>query len=354
MESPDLLLPSTLREQICAFFEPRASAVDAGEADIREGLAFVQTELLPAAGGEPNADLARVAGVIATIAWSDMSSAFSLWCQRMVLSYLAWSPAGSWLRTAGLPQVQSVTRVGSTALAAAVAHYLGGPPPPLTARVEGETLVLNGRINWASNLFLPDFVMVTAAVSVDDDRRYIVAVPGDTPGLTVNPYPRLLALQATSSSSLVLQEARLSSDWVVTDEFAPFIEAIRPTFLLLQSSFCWGLARRALTETQTCLRGVNEVLRPDLEVLTQAAAQVCTRLRDALAQPTGPAIQQIVRLRLDCAQLATATVALEAKAAGGRGYVATSPTARRLREAAFLPVQTPTEGQLRWELSRYA
>ena len=25
--------------------------------------------------------------------------------------------------------------------------------------------------------------------------------------------------------------------------------------------------------------------------------------------------------------------------------------ARRLREAAFLPVQAPTEGQLRWELS---
>ena len=35
------------------------------------------------------------------------------------------------------------------------------------------------------------------------------------------------------------------------------------------------------------------------------------------------------------------------------GYVASSPTARRLREASFLPVQSPTEGHLRFELSKY-
>ena len=38
---------------------------------------------------------------------------------------------------------------------------------------------------------------------------------------------------------------------------------------------------------------------------------------------------------------------------GGAGYVAKSPTARRLREASFLPVQSPTEGHLRYELSKY-
>ena len=68
----------------------------------------------------------------------------------------------------------------------------------------------------------------------------------------------------------------------------------------------------------------------------------------------GTAIREIVGARLENAQLATAAVALEAKVAGGRGYVRTCATARRLREAAFLPVQAPTEGQLRWELSRSA
>jgi alkylation response protein AidB-like acyl-CoA dehydrogenase len=62
-------------------------------------------------------------------------------------------------------------------------------------------------------------------------------------------------------------------------------------------------------------------------------------------------IRDIVALRLDCARLASEAVALEAKVVGGRSYLASSGTARRLREAAFLPVQAPTEGQLRWELS---
>jgi hypothetical protein len=44
--------------------------------------------------------------------------------------------------------------------------------------------------------------------------------------------------------------------------------------------------------------------------------------------------------------------ALEAKMMGGRGYVVTTPTARRLREAAFLPIQALTERQLRWEIAR--
>ena len=64
--------------------------------------------------------------------------------------------------------------------------------------------------------------------------------------------------------------------------------------------------------------------------------------------------RELVRLRLECARLATATTALEAKVVGGRAYVTTHPTARRLREAAFLPIQAPTEGQLRWELAHSA
>jgi alkylation response protein AidB-like acyl-CoA dehydrogenase len=63
-------------------------------------------------------------------------------------------------------------------------------------------------------------------------------------------------------------------------------------------------------------------------------------------------VPEALQIRLDCARLATAAVALEAKKMGGRGYVVTTPTARRLREAAFLPIQAPTEGQLRWEMAR--
>ncbi len=356
MSRTDLLLEPTLREQVAGFFEPRAEAIDAGCASIREGLAFLNAGVLAIAekDGQPNADLGRVAETIATVAYSDMSSAFSLWCHRMVMEYLSWAPAGSLPRATALPRLTRTELLGSTALASAMANYLGQAPLPIVAQREGESVVLNGRVSWASNLFPPDFLMVTAA-SVNDDRRFIVAIPGDAAGLCVDPYPRLLALQATGSSSVMLRDVRLGLEWIVTDDFESFIKGVRPTFLLLQSSFCWGLAHRALTEACQALRGVNEIFQSDLEALELRSKRLANLIRAGLSdhQRTIP-IRDLVQLRLDCAQLATAAVALEAKAIGGRGYVHISPTARRLREATFLPIQAPTEGQLRWELSRYA
>jgi hypothetical protein len=94
----DLFLEPSLQAHVHAFFEPRAAAVDAGQAAMREGLAFLSRQVLPPpppAGERPNADLRRVAGTIATLAWSDMSTAFSLWCHRMVLEYVGQAAAGS-------------------------------------------------------------------------------------------------------------------------------------------------------------------------------------------------------------------------------------------------------------------
>ncbi|MBI3970928.1 MAG: acyl-CoA/acyl-ACP dehydrogenase [Chloroflexi bacterium] len=357
MEPPHLLLEPELRDHVVGFFEPRAAAVDRGDAGIRESLEFLHDRVLHQAtnGDQPNADLVHIAQVIATVAWSDMSSAFTLWCHRMVLEYLAQAPAGSPLRTEVLPRIASVEVLGSTALAGAMAYYLGQAPLPITAQRDGDGLTLNGRVNWASNLFVPDFLMVTAAARTGDGRPVVVALPGGADGVCVDPYPQLLALQATGSSSVVIRDARVEPEWIVTDDFPAFIRRIRPPFLLLQSSFCWGLAHRAVTEAREALRGVNEVLRPDLERLERTAEHLAVAIRrGASDRGQSMTMRDVVQLRLDCARLATTAVALEAKAMGGRGYVNTAPTARRLREAAFLPIQAPTEGQLRWELAHCA
>jgi hypothetical protein len=55
-------------------------------------------------------------------------------------------------------------------------------------------------------------------------------------------------------------------------------------------------------------------------------------------------------LRLEASHLATRATQLELAARGGSAYLHGSATARRVREALFIPVQSPTEAQLRWEL----
>jgi alkylation response protein AidB-like acyl-CoA dehydrogenase len=359
MSAAELLLAQAEREQIYAFFEPRAQAVDAGQAGVQEGIDFLHRRHFGAWEGwdepaaSPNDDLVQVAETIATVAWSDMSSAFSLWCHRMVLDYLACAAPGSWARCELLPLLLRVERLGSTALASAMAHHVAGTPLPISARRDGNRLRLSGRIFWASNLFVPDFVVITAAAGPDDARPLIVALRGDAPGLRVEPNPTLLALQATGSSSLTLVDVPIETEAIVTDDFGGFIGRIRSTFLLLQSSFCWGLAGRALSQVRGGLHGVTEVFASDLAELAGEATRLAGAIRRGARDRRRPLpVPEALQIRLDCARLATAAVALEAKKMGGRGYVFTSPTARRLREAAFLPIQAPTEGQLRWEIAR--
>jgi alkylation response protein AidB-like acyl-CoA dehydrogenase len=175
-----------------------------------------------------------------------------------------------------------------------------------------------------------------------------------TPGLVLPEYPQLLALQATASTAPVFDEAKIAPDHVLTGDFTRFVASVFPTFLLLQSAFCWGLTRRALSEAEAALRGPAEVLRPDLHELQSRAQDVEHRLRAMASHPDRTRLtrRDLLALRLAWGRLSVEAVALEQKAVGGRGYMLLSGTARRLREAAFLPVQAPTEVQLRWLLSR--
>jgi alkylation response protein AidB-like acyl-CoA dehydrogenase len=350
-----------LSPEIVDFFEPRARDIDAAQADIREGIRFLADQGLGTAG------ILDSSALITTVARSDMASAFSAWAHRMVVLYLSLAPAGSPVRQL-LPELQAGTTVGATAMAGGTARYLTDAPLPVTYVRRGDDLVLHGRIPWASNLLAP-FVGVTAAVDQEDpDRAVVVAFTDRTPGVSIGPYPDLVALMATGSSTITLDGAIVPSAAVISDSLEPFVERILPPFLLLQSAFCRGLAVRSLDEAVGNLGTLAEVLRPDL-VRRRAEAERAGDQLDRLARrvdrveasgrTTGSdglavPLRQLLRLRLRWAHLAAEAVRLELAAVGGRGYLRTGPTARRLREAAFLPIQAPTEVQLRWTLSRSA
>lgn len=335
------------------FFASRAADVDAGRVSIRDGIAFLAEHGLGEAG------LERSIAIVARVARADLASAFSAWAHRMAIEYLAPSPPGSPLRDL-LPGLRAGLILGATALATGTARYLAGTPLPIRFReVDGE-LRLDGRVPWASNL-LPPFVAVTAAADAEEDRRAIVVAFTDhTRGATVAPYPELLALGATGSSSVLFDDARVPAGFVVSDDLAAFVERVLAPFLLLQSAFCAGLADRALEEAFANLGPLGDALRPELDRVRTGTERAERRLRE-LTRLTGgthgPAsipVQDLLRLRLRWALLAREAVGLELASAGGRGYLRSSPTARRVREAAFLPIQAPTEVQLRWLLSHSA
>ena len=335
------------------YFAARAADVDAARFGVRDGIRFLADR------GFTEANLAPSIETVARVARHDLASAFSAWAHRMATWYVDLSPPASPLRDL-LPGLRGGDVIGATALATGTARYLSGAPLPVTFREADGEIVLSGRIPWASNL-LPPFVAVTAAAHADDDRRAIViAITDRTPGVSVAPHPDLLALQATGSSTVALDAARVPAGYVISEDLDEFVETVIAPFLLLQSAFCRGLAERALEETGANLRGpIGDAFGADVDRLESAASDARVRLAHlaADAAPGGRLpvpIRDLLRIRLDWAGIAGEAVRVELATAGGRAFMRSNPTARRVREAAFLPIQAPTEAQLRWTLSRSA
>ncbi|MDT7755470.1 MAG: hypothetical protein QOH27_1368, partial [Mycobacterium sp.] len=85
---------------------------------------------------------------------------------------------------------------------------------------------------------------------------------------------------------------------------------------------------------------------------TQAALRPRERLDRWAAEPAHTPLSNLIELRLQAAGLAVDATRLEVTLTGGAGYALGSAANRRFRESAFLPIQSPSEGQLRWELSQ--
>jgi alkylation response protein AidB-like acyl-CoA dehydrogenase len=305
------------------------------------------------APGNADARLPEMADVIRAISSECLSTGFSVWAHRMAVEYLL--TAATPFSTAAAQPLLAGTALGVTGMAAAFKEAAGCGVVELTATPVRGGYEVSGPIRWASNLY-PDSTMVTA-VRTDAGERLIVAVPLDTPGVVVGDHFDLLALGSTASSSLNLSAAYVPDEQVLSRDFDGFLQTVRPTFLVLQSAMCLGLTKTAVHQSRLGLTGVNAVFAAEVEEISERLSSTeatLARLAAAVGGPTPPTKKELLSLRLDSAQLAGASADLEIRTAGGKGYASRTAASRRYREAAFIPVQSPSEAQLRWELSRCA
>jgi alkylation response protein AidB-like acyl-CoA dehydrogenase len=342
-----------LDSRLLADIGAHAAALDRGDDSSRRSFAALGAAGVLGVGAPGNAHgrLPQMASVIAEISGVCMSTAFSVWAHRMVVEYLL--TVGTPFGIAAVHPLLDGTALGVTAMAAAFKDAAGCGTLELTASPVKGGYELSGRIRWASNLH-PDSLLVTAA-RTRTGEKLVVALPLHTPGVTVGDHLDLLALGSTASSSLVLEGVRITGQQVLSENFEVFLTAVRPTFLLLQSAMCLGLARASVAQSQLALTGVNYVFTADVDGVAgeiTVAERTLAAMAAAIGKANEPKSTEFLWLRLTAAELASASTALELRTAGGQGYASRTAASRRYREAAFIPVQSPSEAQLRWELGR--
>lgn len=335
------------RVQARAFVRDRAVQLDRGETDTREDVALLGSlGLLDLGFGE--GPLAEMVAVIEDVAAESLSAGFGVWAHRMCLEYVDRGPAA--VRERYRDRLASGNTIGVTAMAAGLRQAAGLGDVPLIATVVDEGIEVSGPIRWASNVF--DDAVIVFPARGDDGSTYVAVVDADSSGVCINPAPELLALGATASTSLVFDRVFVPASQIISTELTPFCRSIRPTFLALQTSFCSGIAGTSLTESAALLTGLGEEFADEHARLEDDCRSLRNRLYDFATRIDDTPVRDLIQLRLEGSQVAVAATRLEATLRGGAGYAAKHPTNRRFREAAFLPIQSPSEGQLRWELAQ--
>jgi alkylation response protein AidB-like acyl-CoA dehydrogenase len=330
--------------------EHEAADLDTGRADVRPVLRRLgQVGCFGASGADPVDELLPSVRLVRELATASLAAAFAAWSQRMVIEYLRYrSPEPE--SEAGLEQALRTGEVtGASALAPAISDLAGRAELPVVAAPDGDGWRLSGRIGWASNLF-DDAVVVTPA-RTPDEGRLVVLFRRTAPGVTPTPLHELLGLNGTGTGALELDGVWVGRGQVLSDDLADFMAVCRPAMLLQQSALAVGLADAALGQAAVQLTGLAAVLRSEHEELAGRRDEVAIRMEDQAGSRVGIAPGDLARLRLDAMNIAARAVRLESAVSGGSGYLAGSATARRVREAAFLPVQAPSEAQLRRELA---
>ena len=336
------------RERVLALAAEHADAVDAGERSPFENLREIAKDGLLTLGR--TGSLLPQVSVAFDLASQDATTGFSLWAHR---STIAFFDAVNRELPEGLAEA---TTSGTSAMAAAYKEASGlAPIKVLGTLVEGG-VKLNGTVSWASNLYPGGVIVLPVAVQNAQEghpNRYIVTVRQDAPGLKVAYHRNLLALNGTESGTIIFEDVFVPTEDILTKDFAGFLAKVTAPFLLVQSAFCLGLAAGALQSAAEHPQVSGGIFKQEFEGLLGTYRTLRDTLLRLAAEPENAQKRDLLQLRLDVSHLATAATHCELQTVGGAGYVAGSPTARRVREVTFLPVQSPTEGHLRYELAKH-
>lgn len=348
-------LPAVLAEWLPA----AANAIDDGSAPAESILPRLASSGLVGAGvpteaGGSGGDIVDGVAAIAAVAEESLAAAFVLWGHRTYIEYLLQSPNRE-LQSRHLPELLDGRVAGATGLSNAMKFLAGLEPLQIVAKPDGDALVLDGKMPWVTNLRPAGFHVAAAVDRSDGGPAFVVSLAHDDDGLTRSPDLELIGMRSSDTAAIALAGVRVGRDRIVAENAAEWLPRVRPAFVGLQCGMSIGLARRALAEAGKAAgsgRGVlSEPIADAQYRLDRAQARLVAGLRSGEFEKDAPALFE---LRIRLAEIVSEAVSLELQAAGGKAYLAGpgGDFARRWREAAFIPVITPSLVQLRTALQQ--
>jgi len=295
---------------------------------------------------------------MAEVGQACLSTAFAVWCQDTCGWYLTNSDNGS-LRESLLPEVASGRLLGGTGLSNPMKAYAGIEAVRLSGeRVEGGYIV-SGILPWVSNLG-PDHVF-GAIFTVPNRKHAVMAlIRCGQPGVKIDQRSHFCALEGTRTLAVMLKQAFIPDADILADPAEPYLVKVTPGFILLQAGMALGLIRGAIDamhDADVSHGHINAFLpeRPELFEGTLASLENAVKELAATPYENHPDfMRSLLEARLAAAEWGLKAVNAAMLHAGTRGYLIDGAAQRRLREAYFVAIVTPSIKHLRKELGEIA
>lgn len=347
-----------LPEDLAEWLAVQAEGIDAGDvpaADILPRLADAGLARIgvPRTLGGLGGTVMDAVGSIAAVAQESLAAAFILWGHRSFIEFLVQTPNHA-LRDRLLPDLLAGQVGGASGLSNIMKFLVGLEPLQVTARADGEDLVIDGTLPWVTNLREQGFFVATAADPEDGGPAMIVALGHDDPGVQRSADLALLAMRSSDTAAVRIAGTRIGRDRIIAQDAEKWLPSVRPVFIALQCGMAIGLAQRSLAEATTASGAGRGVLAAPVAAVQARLDRVTAVLNDGLGSGsfiTRPAA--LFELRIDLSSIVFDAVTLELQAGGGRCYLQElgKGFSRRWREAAFIPIVTPSTFQLRTVLA---
>lgn len=309
---------------------------------------------IPRESGGLGLDLADQIDITTRIGAECGSTAFLVWCQSTCAWYLQHAPNEA-PRTHYLRRVARGELLAGTGMSNPVKHLAGIERINLTAVRAGDGYIVNGALPWVSNVG-PDHLAIVAA-AVGNEGYVMFAVHGSAAGLELHPCPEFCGMEGTRTLNLRFKDLRVGAQDVLAhpQQFARFIERIKPGFILGQTGMGFGVVEgslKTIRESNASHAHVNIFLDDQGSALAaelaelQAEAAMLARQAQAGPAPLLP----VLKVRARASELALRAANSAVLHAGAKGYLMRHAAQRRQREAVFVAIVTPALKHLRKEI----
>ena len=270
-----------------------------------------------------------------------MTTAFCLWCHLASLIYLRHTE-NIWLNKQIRTSLESGQTLGATGLSNPMKYYSQLEDLHLSAKPIKQGYQINGVLPYVSNLALQHWFGAIARVA--NDREVMILVPANHKGLSLVPKQQFVGVNGSATYQCKFNNVQIPDQFVIADDAKPFIERIRPLFILYQIPIGMGVITSAINgmkKVKAKQNGCNFYLKTQANKLEKMVYQLKNNLQQIVEQEAF-FLPSIVQLRLQTAYGALEAVQANMLHHGSAGYLQGSEPYRKLKEAYFFANLTPT------------